>query len=264
METSSSSGRNCSSGNSPWLRMESGQMDWDDLSAADKDLLVRHYAQKVKIIALRLKAKLPQHIELNELLSAGTLGLVEALGKYESHKGIRFETYAENRIKGAMLDELRRMDWFSRGLRQRVRLLETAALRIEQSSGTAPTPEQLGLETGLRMDEVEQGLAALQNQVCLSLDLIEEKVASTSSPTGSEPYLATSRQELIGMLAGLIRDLTAREKMVLSLYYTEELTMREAAEVMGITEGRVSQLHSQALGKLRSQFRLRYGTDSED
>lgn len=111
-------------------------------------------------------------------------------------------------------------------------------------------------------EEVEQGLEALQNQVCISLDLIEEKIVPESTPPGSEPYLAASRQELVGKLAGLVKDLTPREQMVLSLYYAEELNMRETAEVMSITEGRVSQLHSQALSKLRTRFRHKYGADA--
>jgi RNA polymerase sigma factor for flagellar operon FliA len=193
------------------------------------------------------------------MISAGTLGLMEAFGKFQPNMGIRFDTYAENRIRGAMLDELRRMDWFSRGLRQRVRKLDEAGWRIEHEMGRPPTEEELQTHTGLSLAEVRAGLEALQNQLCLSLDAIEDMVPAGDA---GEPYLSAAQLELAEHVAGLIERLTAREKLVLSLYYADELNMREAAEVMGVTEGRVSQLHAQALGRLRRAFRETYADDA--
>lgn len=234
-------------------------MPWEEFSPRDKDTIVRHYAPKIKILALRLKGKLPQQVELNELISAGTLGLLESLGKFKPELGIKFETYSENRIKGAMLDELRRMDWFSRGLRQRVRHIEGAIHKIEHLTGETATLEQIREETGMTEKEVQMGLSALQNQVCLSLDSMEEFFTpQSSSHLENEPYRSAALQDIIDKIAKLIDELTHREKLVLSLYYSEELTMRETAEVMGITEGRVSQLHSQAMKKLRQKFRTQY------
>ncbi len=226
-------------------------------SAADPEVrgsIVTHYAPKIKIIALRMKAKLPQHIELGELLSAGSLGLIEALEKFQVSMGIKFETYAENRIKGAMLDELRRMDWFTRGLRQRVRILEESIRKVEQHSGRVPTAEEIQTMTGLNAKEVQEGLEALQNQICISLDGLEDHLLRSTSTTKNDPFSHTLHQQLIDKLAQLIEELTSREQMVLSLYYADELNMRETALVMNITEGRVSQLHTQALGKLRDKF----------
>lgn len=260
METLSFSGKNSSSRNEPWVHLESGEKAWEDFSNYERDLIARHYAPKVKILALRLKSKLPQRVEVNELISAGTLGLIEALGKFDPSMKIKFETYAENRIRGAMLDELRRMDWFSRGLRARVRVLEEAIHKIENMTGETARNEDLQKMTGLSEKEVETGLGALKNQICLSLDAITETFSGNRSDhTDNEPYQSAAFQEIIGKIADLIDELTPREKLVLSLYYNEELNMRETAEVMSITEGRVSQLHSQALAKLREKFRSQYG-----
>ncbi len=262
METSNSSGKSSSSRNSPWLRLESGDARWEEFDARDRQEIVRHYSPKIKIVASRLKAKLPQSVELGELLSAGAMGLLEALGRFRPELGIKFETYAESRIKGAMLDDLRRMDWFSRGQRHRVRTLEEASRRIEGDSGKPATVEQLAEATGLTEREVSQGLEALQNQLCLSLDAITENISSyQKNQLENEPYKSAEFKELVDKLASLIDDLTPREKLVLSLYYGEELNMRETSEVMGITEGRVSQLHSQALARLRQKFKAQFNIE---
>lgn len=249
-----SSGKDCSSTPEAWQRFESGQLAWSTALPEVRGAIVAHYAPKIKIVALRMKAKLPQHIELGELLSAGSLGLVEALEKFQVAMGIKFETYAENRIKGAMLDELRRMDWFTRGLRQRVRVLEETIRKVEQHTGRVPNAEELQTLTGLSAKDVQEGLEALQNQVCISLDGLEEHLLRSVSTMKNDPFTYTLHQQLIDKLAQLIDELTPREQMVLSLYYAEELNMRETALVMNITEGRVSQLHTQALSKLRGKF----------
>ena len=243
----------------PWDALETGLTAWEDFSALQQERIVSHYAPKIKFLALRLKAKLPKSVELGELISSGTLGLMEALGKFRPQLGIRFETYAENRIRGAMLDELRRMDWFPRSLRQRVRILDEHVRKFEHEQGRQPTEEELQALTGFDIREVRQGLEALQNQLWISLDAIQDCVSADTGELGGEPYAKTALTELAERVAPLIDSLTPREKLVLSLYYTDELNMREAAEIMGITEGRVSQLHSQALNRLRRNFITRYG-----
>ncbi|QTO40672.1 FliA/WhiG family RNA polymerase sigma factor [Desulfovibrio desulfuricans] len=246
----------------PWEALETGATPWESFSPAEQESVVRHYAPKIRFLALRLKAKLPRSIELGELISSGTLGLMEALGKFRPQLGIRFETYAESRIKGAMLDELRRLDWFPRSLRQRVRVLDEAMRKVEHEQGRQATEDELQKITGLDMRDVRQGLEALQNQLWISLDAIQDTI-SGEGPEGGEPFRSTALQELIERVAPLIDRLTPREKLVLSLYYTDELNMRETAEVMGITEGRVSQLHSQALSRLRKEFHNLYGEGTE-
>lgn len=247
------------SADNPWDILEAGNLAWNEFSPAQQERIVRHYAPKIRFLALRLKAKLPRSVELSELISAGTLGLMEALGKFRPQLGIRFETYAENRIRGAMLDELRRMDWFPRSLRQRVRVVDEALRNMEHDLGRLPTEEELQAVTGYDIREIRQALEALQNQLWISLDAIQDSVSGDSPDTGGEPYAQTMMRELAERIAPLVQSLTAREKLVLSLYYTDELNMREAAEIMGITEGRVSQLHSQALNRLRKNFISRYG-----
>lgn len=268
MAISNSSGKSSSSGSretesraeaGPWDDLESGARSWEAFSHADQERIVRRYAPKIRFLALRLKAKLPRSVELTELMSAGTLGLMEALGKFRPQLGIRFETYAESRIRGAMLDELRRLDWFPRSLRQRVRQLDEAVWRIEHEKGRAPTEEELQAHTGMPVKDIRVGLEALQNQLCLSLDTIQDSMAAEPAALEGEPFKDTALAELTERVATLMDTLTPREKLVLSLYYSDELNMREAAEVMGVTEGRVSQLHSQALARLRREFLRQYG-----
>lgn len=243
----------------PWDDLETGQIAWCDFAPMQQERIVRHYAPKIRFLALRLKARLPKSVELGELVSAGTLGLMEALGKFQPQLGIRFETYAENRIRGAMLDELRRLDWFPRSLRQRIRVLDEVLRKFEHETGRSPTEEELQALTGYELRDIRQGLEALQNQLWISLDAIQDHVAGDSPQDSGEPYAATAGAELAARLVPLIEKLTQREKLVLSLYYAEEMNMRETAEIMGITEGRVSQLHSQALARLRRLFHELYG-----
>jgi RNA polymerase sigma factor for flagellar operon FliA len=267
METSSSSGSGFFSANSgtgetaraPWEAFDAGETAWRDFSHAQQEAIVRHFAPKVKYLALRLKSRLPKNVELSELVSAGTLGLMESFSKFRPNLGFKFDTYAENRIRGAMLDELRRMDWLPRGLRQRARRLDEAMQKLEGASGNTPTEAELAEATGLDQKEVREGLEALQSQLCLSLDSIQDTFSTDSAKGEGEPYARTATQEMLERVASLIDQLTPREKLVLSLYYTDELNMREAAEAMGITEGRVSQLHSQALTRLRREFSSAYG-----
>lgn len=259
MAISNSSGKSSSSGPDPWERLEAGTTQWAAFSHAEQERLVRHYGPKIRYLALRLKVKLPKNIELSELMSAGTLGLMEALGKFRPELGIKFDTYAENRIRGAMLDELRRLDWFPRSLRQRVRQLDDATWKIEHEKGRPPTEAELVEHTGLEIKDVRLGLEALQNQLSVSLDAIQDSLAQESLTPEGEPYQNAAFNEMVERVASLIDTLTPREKLVLSLYYSDELNMRESAKVMGVTEGRVSQLHSQALARLRREFLTQYG-----
>lgn len=263
MAISNSSGKNSSSSSELLELFESGSLAWKDLSRAQQESLVRHFAPKIRFVALRLKSKLPKNVEMSELISAGTLGLMEALGKYQAQLGIRFETYAENRIRGAMLDDLRRLDWFPRSLRHRVRQLDDAVWRIEHEKGRPPTEDELQEHTGLSVKDVRSGLEALQNQLCISLDAIQDSLSPESVSLEGEPYQNTAFNELVDKVATLIDTLTEREKLVLSLYYTDELNMKETAAVMGVTEGRISQLHTQALARLRREFFSQYGDDGD-
>lgn len=264
MGTSSSSGRSSSLRNNAaepvWAVLEQTGTSFSSLSPADKDRIARAFAPRIKASALHLKAKLPAHIELSDLISAGTLGLMEALGKFRPDLGIRFETFADNRIRGAMLDELRRMDWFSRGLRQKIKKLEHVIREFEQENGHTPSRSDLIELTGQSRLELEATLEALNSQIILSLEAIQDHGEQVGEGrTHREPFAIAAFQDIIDKLAHLIDRLGEREKLVLSLYYTEDLNMKEVASALDITEGRVSQLHSQALGKLKQMFMREYG-----
>ncbi len=242
-----------------WEQFELGLYVWEEFDKKGKENIVKHYAPKIRFIALRMKSKLPKHIELNELISSGTIGLLKALSKFKPQLAIKFDSYAESRIRGTMIDELRKMDWFPRSLRSRVREINQAIWNLEHEIGRSPTSQEIANFTGLSEKEVNVGLEALQNQLCISLDAIQDCVAGDSSSNIDEnPFQSTAHQELINKVASVIDLLTPREKLVLSLYYNDELNMREAAEVMDITEGRVSQLHTQAITRLRRIFNERF------
>ncbi len=264
MGTSSSSGRSSSLRNNAtepvWSVLEQTGTSFASLAPADKDRIARAFAPRIKIIALHLKAKLPAHIELSDLISAGTLGLMEALGKFQPDLNIRFETFADNRIRGAMLDELRRMDWFSRGLRQKIKKLEHVIREFEQENGRPPSRSELVELTGQNRLEVEATLEAVNSQIVLSLDAIQDQLNQPGeSGNHREPFASVAFHDIIDKLGHLIDRLNERERLVLSLYYTDELNMKEVALALDITEGRVSQLHSQALGKLKKMFVREYG-----
>lgn len=264
MGTSSSSGRSSSLRNSApepvWSVLEQAGAAFASLGPADKDRIARAFAPRIKAAALHLKAKLPAHIELSDLISAGTLGLMEALGKFRPDLGIRFETFADNRIRGAMLDELRRMDWFSRGLRQKIKKLEQVIRDFEQENGHTPTRNELVELTGQNRPELEATLEALNSQIILSLEAIHEHGDQPGEGRSHrEPSVSVAFHDIIDKLGHLIDRLNEREKLVLSLYYTDELNMKEVASALDITEGRVSQIHSQALGKLKKMFVREFG-----
>ncbi|WP_291323367.1 FliA/WhiG family RNA polymerase sigma factor [Desulfonatronospira sp.] len=254
MAISNSFGKNSSSRNNPWEILEQQGITFGRLSAREKDDIVRAYGRKVRIIAARLKHKLPAHVDVNDLISAGSLGLIEALGNYDSSQGIKLETFADNRIKGAMLDELRKMDWFSRGLRKKVKRLEQSMRSFEQNAGYSPSHKELKDLTGLSQEEVQEGLLALQNQICLSLEAIQENFTTSGGQENNEPQFNVIFNDLVDKVAIIIENLSHKEQLVLSLYYTEELTMKEVAQVLEVTEGRVSQLHSQAIKKIKDNF----------
>lgn len=262
MGTSNFSGKNSSLPNNTtepiWAVLDGSP--FSALDPASKDRIARAFAPRIKSIALHLKAKLPAHIELGDLISAGTLGLMEALGKYRPGLGIRFETFAESRIRGAMLDELRRMDWFSRGLRQKIKKLEQTIREYEQTNGHPPSRQELAAITGQEQTEIENTLEALNTQIVLSLDAVQENfVADGHDEATLEPCAVVSFQDIIDKLAHLINTLNEREQIVLSLYYAEELNMKEVALALDVTEGRVSQIHSQAMAKLKKMFHQRHG-----
>ncbi|MDQ7032847.1 MAG: FliA/WhiG family RNA polymerase sigma factor [Desulfonauticus sp.] len=233
--------------------------EFSRLSLKEQEQLIKKYASKIKIIALRLKSKLPAHISLEELISAGTLGLMEAFHNFDPKQKIKFDTFAEMRIKGAMLDELRKMDWFSRNMRNKMKTVEGILQQVDDFSDYKSLNKYLQEKTGFNRQEIEDILLALQNQLWLSLEEMQQVLSSDK--TEDLPQEKVVKKDLIDKVAKLIKELNTKEQLVLSLYYVEELTMKEIARVLGLTEGRVSQIRNQALQKLKKKFKNRYSIE---
>lgn len=246
----------------PWEQLSSGLKAWDEFEPVEQERIVRNYAPRIRYIALRLKSRMPAHVDLGDLVSAGTLGLLDALGKFRPDLAVRFETYADSRIRGAMLDELRRLDWMPRKLRAKMRLVEDAMGSLESQKGRCATEEELHAATGLPIKDVRDSLVAIHSGICLSLELLPEQSVEDFPASTGQPQSEVVLRDLASKLVTLVDGLTEREKLVLSLYYVEECSMREVARILNISEGRISQLHTDLLHKLKRRFLERYGEDS--
>jgi RNA polymerase sigma factor for flagellar operon FliA len=234
------------------------------LSAAERDQLIIRYAPWVKFIALRMAAKLPAHIQAEDLISAGIIGLIDALDKFNPAREVQFKTYAQIRIQGAMKDELRALDWASRSMRQKVKRLEHAYATLEQEFGRPPSSEEVASSLGIRMDEFEEMLDDVKGTSLVSLEELGQGPASEDKTNllealltreDQDPLEVLNLQDLKKALSLAIADLPEKERLVLSLYYFEELTMKEVGKVLNLTESRISQLHTQTVLRLRSKLK---------
>ena len=221
----------------------------------DRDALIESHLPQVKFMALRLAARLPPWVELNDLIGAGVLGLLDAVDKYDSTKGVMFKTYAEMRVRGAILDSLRDLDWAPRSMRRRAREVEAAYSQVERTNGSA-SEEDVAAELKLSLAEFQHLLQDLRGLTITGLDDAEDEYTGAAhqlpadpSPTPLAMYeSAETRQHL----TGAIDRLSERERQVVAFYYVEELTMKEIGAVLGVTESRVSQVHTQAVVRLRT------------
>jgi RNA polymerase sigma factor for flagellar operon FliA len=230
----------------------------DGCTQSNKERAVLEHSDLVKYIALRLISRLPDHISVDDLISAGVLGLIDAIEKYDSSQGIPFAYYAKIRIKGAMLDEIRAMDWVPRSLRQKSGALEKASASIEQRLGRDPTDEEIAEELQVSMEEFHKmldetkGISFLPENIH---DVIRENRESHLLSSGSDELFDHAyKKEIQKHLADAIRSLSEKEQLVLSLYYYEELTMKEIGLALGYTESRISQIHTKAILKLRGRL----------
>jgi RNA polymerase sigma factor for flagellar operon FliA len=223
------------------------------------------HSDLVKYIAFRLISRLPDHVSVEDLISAGVLGLIDAIEKYDSRQGIPFEYYAKIRIKGAMLDEIRSMDWVPRSLRQKSNVVEKACLNLEQRLGRDPTEEEIALELNMDLDEFHKlldeikGISFLPENIH---DIVRENRESHMlSYNTDDLFDAAYRVEIRNHLAEAITGLAEKERLVLSLYYYDELTMKEIGAAMGYTESRISQIHTKAMLKLKTRLSRRLRAD---
>jgi RNA polymerase sigma factor for flagellar operon FliA len=242
-----------------WRRYKQG----GDESARER--LVVAYSPLVKFVAGRTGARLPSHVEQADLISYGMIGLIEAMERFDPRRQIRFETFALQRIRGAIIDELRSLDWVPRSVRARARDIERANSKLEHELGRAPTDTELAERLDIGEDELQEALLQISNSSILALeelwmtpDASGDKVSlldTIEDERAPDPQAALDTSELKDHLQDAIQDLPERETLVIALYYFENLTLREVGEVLGVTESRVSQLHSKAVLRMRSRLK---------
>lgn len=213
-----------------------------------RDKLIEHYLPMVNLIAGRLAISLPAHIERDDLISSGFFGLLDAVDRYDVSRGNKFETYAGTRIRGSMLDYLRSKDWIPISLRARIKEYEKAVARLESTLGRVPTDEETAGELGITVQDLHRIEMEINVSTVVPLEdyLRQETEYSTSDPTAG-----IEKQELKKSLAKAIDKLSEKERIVISLYYFEELTLREIGMILHLTEARICQIHSKAVMRLR-------------
>ena len=225
----------------------------------DRDQLVTHYAPLVKRIAYHLMAKLPASVQVDDIIQNGMIGLLDAISRYEEGLGAQFETYAVQRIRGAMLDGLRENDWLPRSLRRDMRRIEGAIHELEQLHGRPPTERELAAAMDMELADYQKMLQdARGHQLVYFEDFTEgnddDFLERHAVGHEGDPLDALLDQNMRNVLVEAIDDLPEREKLVMGLYYEEDLNLREIGEVLGVSESRVCQLHSQAVARLRSRI----------
>jgi len=231
-------------------------------ASEDRNDLVMQELSQVYYIAQRIRERLPQHVELEELVSAGVLGLLEASRTFDASKNTQFKTFASFRIRGAIMDSLRESDWGSRYIRRRGREIVDATFRLEGKLGRHPTESEVAEEMGLQLDHLQKikqqidGLHISGQQVSVNNDQSESMDVIESAPNlvDPDPFDLCLRGEMNDHLAEAISKLSEREQLILSLYYREELTMKEIAEVVGVALSRVSQIRQATMVKLKASL----------
>lgn len=222
--------------------------------------LVEQYIPLVKAIVGRLAMTLPPHLEVEELQSAGVIGLLHALRNFKPNQGACFETYARFRIRGAVIDELRRNDWASRTMREKARRIQTAVMELEQRQSEPATERQIAAELKIPLEEYQRWLEEVRPTTFVCLDSASSSDEETSramaeivcDPGQSSPLDDIERREMAELIAQRIKLLPEMQRKVLALYYYEDLRLREIAEAFGISESRVSQIHAQAIISIRA------------
>jgi RNA polymerase sigma factor for flagellar operon FliA len=236
-------------------------------SSGDSDArerLVVAYSPLVKYVAGRLAASLPAHVEEADLISYGLVGLINAIERFDPDREIKFETYAMTRIRGAIIDELRSLDWVPRSVRSRAREIEKVHSKLENELQRAPTDEEMAAALKISVEEFHDSLLQISNSTVAALDdlwtvgdssgdsvSLLDTLTDESAP---DPATVIDQTDLKDRVADAISRLPEREKLVVALYYYENLTLREIGEVLGVTESRVSQLHTKAVLRLRSRL----------
>ena len=231
--------------------------------AGARERLILHYAPLVKYVASRVATGLPASVDQADLVSYGMFGLIDALEKFDPGRGNKFETYAIPRIKGAIIDELRAMDWVPRSVRFKAREIEKAYSDLESIHKRGPTEKEVAARLGVTLRELHEVINQISFVQVLQLDEIlsvgsdrgeQVSLLDTLADRGTDPTTALEGEETRGLLAAAINSLSEREKIVVTLYYFEGLTLAEIGDILGVTESRVCQIHTKAVGQLRLQL----------
>jgi RNA polymerase sigma factor FliA len=249
--------------------VEARELDalWDQFKStgaqAARERLILHYAPLVKYVAGRLGAGLPQSVEQADLVSNGMFGLMDALDKFDRSRAVKFETYAIPRIRGAIIDELRAMDWVPRSVRFKAREVDKAHAALEAKLNRAPTDGEVADHMGISLEDLHEVITQIS---LVSVMALEEVVGGDESgeqrslldtladAANLDPTSGLEGQEMRGMLSAAINSLSEREKVVITLYYFEGLTLSEIGEILGVTESRICQIHVKAVGSLRTSL----------
>ncbi|MBI9105153.1 MAG: RNA polymerase sigma factor WhiG [Spirochaetales bacterium] len=235
----------------------------DSRDTAVRDMFVKQYAPLVKYVAGKVAVGMPHNIEFDDLVGYGVFGLFDAIEKFDPDKHVKFKTYAVTRIRGAIFDELRSIDWVPRSVRQKSREVEDAVHRLESSLGRSVTDNEIANEMGMNMQDYQKTILKISGTSIMSLNDVwytgedNDKVSivdSIESPQGLNPDIIVEKDEIKRVIIEAINELPEKEKKVLVLYYYEDLTLKEIGKVLEVTESRVSQLHTKAIMRLRAKL----------
>ncbi len=227
----------------------------------DPGALLKQYSPLVRRLAHQMIAKLPANVEIDDLIQVGMIGLNEALCRFDPAQGVQFETFATQRIRGAMLDELRGSDWMSRGDRKHQRTIETAVHKLEQKLGRAPSETEIAAEMGMKLTEYQELLGKVRGTQLVYLEDMsgddgdEDFLDRHMVDADANPLGRLSDRKMREALVAAIENLPQREQYVMSMYYEHDMNLKEIAAVLGVTESRVCQLHSQSIARLRTRMR---------
>jgi len=229
----------------------------------DRSTLITDHLVLVDIIAGRMVTQVPAFMNRDDIKSAGLMGLIDAANKFKPEKKILFKTFAEYRIRGAILDEMRKLDWFSRSLREKQSNINRCMMELERDLGRYPEEHEMAAKLDISLEEYQKVLGQVSHLGCVSLnETLDHSETGRSfqdalidTHKGSSPVSILEQHELTRVIAEILELLSEKERLVISLYYYEELTQKEIAEVLDVSEGRISQLHSQALIKLKSKVK---------
>ena len=235
-----------------------------EITAENREEVIIRYSPMIKYVANRIAMRLPPHIEVDDLISVGVLGLMDAISKYDSSRGAKFKTYAEFRVRGAILDELRAMDWVPRSIRQKASSVDKVVQSLQVKLSRSPEDEEVAKEMGISLEQFHTTLNETKSIPVFSLDDLgiakdsgeqQSLLDCLAGKADADPQTQIRLIELKEIIAKAIDTLPEKERLMVSLYYYEELTMKEIGAVLEITESRVSQIHSKAVYRLRTKLK---------